>query len=207
MPEARKAFGGLLPAGEGRWSFSCDQLWWSFECCTEFWAPPYKTCMACLGILEKVQQRATKMSTWLKHLFYGRKAGRTGTVQPGKRRLKGLLSTCINMWREGAKRMRPGSCQWCPVTGQEATGTNKSTKGVICTSGSTFVFCIVRRIEQGNQRHFEVCLLRGICSLTGHSSEHPSLCAPGRGGVEADGLGSPCQPQPFCDSGVMDNCF
>lgn len=103
--------------------------------------------------------------------------------------------------------MRPGSCQWCPVTGQEATGTNKSTKGVICTSGSTFVFCIVRRIEQGNQRHFEVCLLRGICSLTGHSSEHPSLCAPGRGGAEADGLGSPCQPQPFCDSGVMDNCF
>jgi len=26
--------------------------------------------------------------------------------------------------KEGGKRMRPGSSQWCPVTGPEATGTH-----------------------------------------------------------------------------------
>lgn len=132
MPEARKAFGGLLPAGKRRWSFSSDQLWWGHIWSAVLISELLHT--SHLDILEKVQQRVTKMSTWLKHLLYGRRAG---TVQPGKRMLKGLLSMCINTWREGAKGMRPGS--WCPVTGKEAVGTNKSTKGEIWTPGSTSV--------------------------------------------------------------------
>ena len=56
-----------------------------------------------------------------------------------KRRLmRGILSMYINTWREGAKRMEPGSFQWCPVTGLQAMGTNWNTGGSLQTSGNTF---------------------------------------------------------------------
>jgi len=41
-----------------------------------------------------------------------------------KRRHRGILPMYINISREGAKRMEPGSFQWCPVTGPEAMGKN-----------------------------------------------------------------------------------
>ena len=46
------------------------------------------------------------------------------TAQPGEEKAPGLSSMSANTWREGAKRMEPGSFQWCPVTGQGAMGTN-----------------------------------------------------------------------------------
>ena len=52
---------------------------------------------------------------------------------------KEVSSVYVNTWREGAKRTEPGSFQWCPVTGQEAMGTNWKTEGSIWTSGNTFL--------------------------------------------------------------------
>lgn len=41
--------------------------------------------------------------------------------------------TAINIWREGGKKMQPGSPQWCPVPGQEAMGTSWHTEGSLRT--------------------------------------------------------------------------
>ena len=43
----------------------------------------------------------------------------------------------INIWRVGVRRMGPNSFQWCPVTGQGATGTNWSIGSSIWTRGRT----------------------------------------------------------------------
>ena len=37
----------------------------------------------------------------------------------------------ISKDREGVKKMEPGSSQRCPMTGQEATGTNSNTGGYV----------------------------------------------------------------------------
>jgi len=41
-----------------------------------------------------------------------------------KRRSGGIASMYTNTCRQGSKKTRPSSFQWCPVTGQEAMGTN-----------------------------------------------------------------------------------
>ena len=43
----------------------------------------------------------------------------------------------INISRVGVRRMRPSSFQWCPATGQGATGTNWSIGSSIWTWGRT----------------------------------------------------------------------
>lgn len=47
--------------------------------------------------------------------------------------------TDINTWREGGKKMQPGSPQWCPVSGQEAMGTSWHTEASPWKPGSTSV--------------------------------------------------------------------
>ena len=42
-----------------------------------------------------------------------------GTTQPGERRLKEYVINCINPWRKGAKKIEPGSFQWCLLPEQE----------------------------------------------------------------------------------------
>ena len=52
--------------------------------------------------------------------------------------LSAVSSTCINTWREGAKRTEPGTFQWHPGTGPEAVSTNWNTGGSVLASGNTF---------------------------------------------------------------------
>ena len=51
----------------------------------------------------------------------------------------GILSVYINTWRESAKKTEPGCFQWCPVTGEEAVGTNWNMRGFVLTSGNIFL--------------------------------------------------------------------
>jgi len=85
------ALGKVLPAGEKRWSFLCSAL---LKCGPEELGPV-------LGILERGQQRATKI---MKGLLWG-KAERAGTVQPGGG--SGISLTSIDTWRESARKMDP----------------------------------------------------------------------------------------------------
>jgi len=57
----------------------------------------------------------------LENLSYEERLRELGLFSLKKRRLRGDL---INILRVGVRRMGPESFQWCPATGQGATGTN-----------------------------------------------------------------------------------
>lgn len=70
------------------------------------------------------------------HLLWG-KVGRAVVVCPGEE--EALVGILPSHWREGTKRMEPGSFLWCPVWGQKAKGTDWNTEGSIRTLESTVV--------------------------------------------------------------------
>lgn len=59
---------------------------------------------------------ATMMIKGLKPLSHEESLREQELFSLEKRRLGGDLITCINIWREGAKKVDPGSFQWCSVT-------------------------------------------------------------------------------------------
>ena len=62
------------------------------ECCVHFWATRYKTDM---DILRRAQNRTTKMKKGLT-CPYEKRLRELGLFILQKRRLKGILSVCIN---------------------------------------------------------------------------------------------------------------
>jgi len=91
-----------------------------------------------MDVLGRVLWRATEMMKWLKCLFYEESLRELELFSLEKRRLRGILSVYANTWRKGAKKMEPGSLQWCPVTEQEASDRNGNTGGSPWMSGNTY---------------------------------------------------------------------
>ena len=114
------------------------------------------------------------------------KVERAGTALPTGEKAWGVLSICIN---GGVKKTWPGCPQWCPVTGQEALGTNQNTK----TPLDNKCFCYEGgwKLAQVAQRAYGVSNVGDIQNPTRHSPDKPAVADPAlsRG---------PCQPQLLC---------
>jgi len=90
------------------------------EYSVQFWAPQFKKDEE---LLERVQQRTTRMMRGLEHLSHEERLRELGLFSQ-KKRLTGDLKMPTNILWVGVKRTGPDYFQWCPATGQGAMGTD-----------------------------------------------------------------------------------
>lgn len=83
------------------------------EYCTWVWVPRYERGM---DILKKVQCRATKMVKGLELFSYEERLRELGLFSC-RREVSGGSYQCLNMLREDADKIGPGSFQWCTAPG------------------------------------------------------------------------------------------
>jgi len=93
----------------------CIQFW-----SPQFWAPWFRKDEE---LLERVQRRAARMMRGLEHLSYEERLRELGLFSLKKRRLRGDLINTYKYLKAVWQEDGPNSFQWCPATGQGATGT------------------------------------------------------------------------------------
>lgn len=92
--------------------------------CVQFWDPQFNKDKE---LLERVQQRVTKIFGRLEHLSHEDRLRELVLFKLEKRLLSGDLINEHKSLRPGFKKMGPDSLQWCPATEQWAMGTNLNT--------------------------------------------------------------------------------
>lgn len=121
--------GGSSPACQRSWSFTSAEHQWDTSGVLDpvLGSPVQKD----MGILEWVHWMVTKKIKELEHMMWEEKLRELGLFSLKKRRLRGILSMCINTWQGDVKNMEPHSSQSYPVTAQEAMAINWNTDNSI----------------------------------------------------------------------------
>lgn len=101
-------------------------------------------------------------------------AGRAGSVQTREEMPKGDLINLYNTWRESAKKVEPGSFQWCLVAASETISITWNIAGSVRTSETLFFlwgWLNTGGLEKFAQRGCGTSILADTEKPPGHGSE------------------------------------
>lgn len=107
-------------SGQGIWTFFCTQRWWGHT-----WSSVFSSGLLIIGEIWSYWGESIK---WPQVCSYKERLEELGIFTPEKKEPGGSSSMSINAWKECAKKRKPGSFQWCSVTGQEAMAKLETKK-------------------------------------------------------------------------------
>jgi len=162
-------------SGQRKWSFHFTLQWWGHT-----WNPVSSSRL--LSTRETwTHWRESKdgPQRWFRvwNISREERLRELGLFTMEKRRFSGILSMYINTWREGVKKIEPGSFECCPVTGPGAKGISWNSGGVVWASGNTFLLWWWA-VEQVSQRGYGVSHLRLLQKPSRHSPGQPAPADP-----------------------------
>ncbi|KAK4828607.1 hypothetical protein QYF61_000059 [Mycteria americana] len=139
------------------------------ESCVHFWAPQYKRDM---DILERVQQRATKMIKGLEHLFYEERL----TVQPGEEKAQGGSINVNKYLKGGCKDHR--ARLFSVVLRTRGSGHKLKHRRLCLNFRKHFFFEVDQALEEVAQGGCSVSILGDTQKWSGHGPGQPALADP-----------------------------
>jgi len=127
------------------------------------------------NILERVQQRATKLIKVLQHLCCEERLRELGLLSLEKRRLRDVSSLPINIWREDAERTEANSSVVCRARTRD-NGDKLETWCCLWISGSVSLLCGRWSTSTSCPEGLWILLFGDLQNPTGHDAGHNSGC-------------------------------
>ncbi|PKU45947.1 hypothetical protein llap_3750 [Limosa lapponica baueri] len=140
------------------------------EYCVQFWAPQFKKDRQ---LLERVQQKATKMIKGLEHLSYDERLRDLGLFSLEKKRLRGDLINAYKYLKGGCQEDGAGLFSVVPSDRTRGNGhkleykfpPKREEELLYCESGRAPEQAAQRGVESSSLETFKTCLDKFLCNL------------------------------------------